>query len=67
MRTWTFDEINESMISFKGTLGASCIICGETVVLTEGEEMVLRSGYNIGNKVCDKCRQAVLYVREQMQ
>lgn len=47
-------------------LCASCIICGESVELTEMEEAQLRYGRYIHSKVCDKCKAAILYMREQM-
>lgn len=40
-------------------LATSCVICGESVKLTEYEAM----GKNIF-KVCDKCKQAVMKMRE---
>lgn len=43
-----------------------CIICGESVELTEMEEAQLRYGRCIHSKVCDKCKAAILYMREQM-
>ena len=45
------------------TLATSCIICGESVPLTMEEEMVSRNGYYIF-KVCDKCKEAVMKMRE---
>lgn len=44
-----------------------CIICGEGVELTEIEEAHLRHGYHIDSKICDKCRLAILYIRNQIQ
>lgn len=43
-----------------------CIICGESVLLTEEEEATLRYGHHIHSKVCDKCKAAILHMREQM-
>lgn len=45
----------------------SCIICGEAVELTPNEERSLRRGLNIDDKVCDKCREAILYMRKQAE
>lgn len=45
------------------TLCISCIICGESVRLTEEEQLRLSYGLNIQSKVCDKCKRAVLYIR----
>ena len=47
-------------------LGISCLVCGESVPLTEIEEIRFRHEMNIHSKICDKCRAAILYVREQM-
>jgi hypothetical protein len=45
----------------------SCLICGDPVPLTEMEESALRYGHHIHGKVCDKCKAAILYMREQME
>ena len=45
----------------------SCIICGESVELTQDEELMLKNGISVGPKVCEKCKQAVLHMREQME
>lgn len=47
-------------------LGISCLVCGEPVPLTEMEESRLRHGMSIHSKICDKCKAAVLHMREQM-
>ena len=49
------------------TLCSPCIICEESVELTEAEEIAARYGHFNGCKVCNKCKQAVMHVREQMQ
>jgi uncharacterized protein YlaI len=43
-----------------------CIICDESVELTEEEEMSLKYGNHVRSKVCDKCKEVILYMREQM-
>ena len=52
----------------KKGLGISmgCLICGETVELTDYEEMFALSGRSVV-KVCDKCKKAVLAVRAEME
>ena len=45
----------------------SCIICGEFVTLDEFEESRLLHGMHISSKVCDKCKQAILYTRKQIE
>lgn len=48
-------------------LAMPCLICGDSVMLTSREEMSLQYGRHIHSKVCDKCREAVLCMREQME
>ena len=43
-----------------------CIICDSPVELTDEEELRLERGHYIGRKVCDKCKQATMYVRKQL-
>ena len=44
-----------------------CIICGELVELTPNEELSLHRGFHIDSKVCDKCREAILHTRKQIE
>ena len=44
----------------------NCLICEETIVLTEYEEMLALSGRNV-TKICDKCKKAVLAVRAELE
>ena len=44
-----------------------CIICEEPVELTPNEELSLRHGFHIDSKVCDKCREAILHTRKQIE
>ena len=44
-----------------------CLICGEPTRLTESEIASLMYGEKIDAKVCDKCKEAILYVRKQMK
>ena len=44
-----------------------CLFCGEPVRLSEMEEARLDHGMYIHPKVCDKCKEAVLYIRIQLQ
>lgn len=44
-----------------------CMICGDLVELTPTEELSLQHGRTIGEKMCDKCKEAVLYARKQME
>jgi hypothetical protein len=44
-----------------------CMICDEYVPLTDIEEEMIRYGHrHIGNKICDKCKKAVLYIRSMV-
>lgn len=43
-----------------------CIICDSPVELTDEEKLRLERGHYIGRKVCDKCKQATMYVRKQL-
>lgn len=61
-KTITVDLSEQS----KSHLCTSCLICGESVPLTELEELQIRHGMNIHSKICDKCREAILYMRKQM-
>lgn len=47
-------------------LSIACLVCGEPVVLDEQEEMRLDYGLPIHSKICDKCKAAILYMREQV-
>lgn len=47
--------------------GVGCLICGETVPLTDNEVEMLRHNMHIHSKVCDKCKQAVLHIRKQLE
>lgn len=47
--------------------GTACIICGESVELTENEVILLKHGLSIHSKVCEKCKRAILYVRNQLE
>ena len=58
-------EVNLAMRG--GThLSIACLVCGEPVTLDEQEEMRLDYGLPIHSKICDKCKAAILYMREQM-
>jgi hypothetical protein len=44
-----------------------CIVCSESIPLTQEEEMSLRYGHSIHSQICDKCKQAILHIRKQME
>lgn len=45
------------------SLGKACIICGESVELSEEEILRLHHGHSIPDKVCNECRNAILRLR----
>ena len=49
----------------KPKIGVPCVICGEIVELTQIEESVSRNNTIV--KVCDKCKQAVMKMREHLK
>lgn len=53
--------------SVEPSIGTSCMICKETIVLTSEEQTLLQYGHSIHNKICDKCKRAILYIREQLK
>ena len=57
---------NSVLRNNKGRLGTPCIVCGETVQLTENEEMLVRRGHNIPSKMCDKCKNVILDIRKRI-
>lgn len=58
--------INTNIPEFaKASIDAECLICGQSVLLTGFEEMMARN-YSI-YKVCDKCKQAVMKMRETIE
>ena len=58
-------EVNLAMRG--GThLSIACLVCGEPVVLDEQEETRLDYGLPIHSKICDKCKEVILYMRERM-
>jgi len=51
----------------KPTYGVGCIICDESVQLTDEEVTAMQYGHHIHSKVCDKCKQAILHMRDCIQ
>lgn len=47
-------------------IGVSCMVCNEAVLLTKNEEFLLSHGRSVGSKICDKCKEAILHVRKQL-
>jgi hypothetical protein len=60
IKCMTTDTVNHNNRIYK--LCKPCIICGESVDLNELEESQLYR-----SKVCDKCKQAILYIRKQIE
>lgn len=58
--------VNNIADSLSHSLSTPCIICGEYVTLTENESIaVLRYNKSVPSKVCNKCKQAIFYIRKQ--
>ena len=43
-----------------------CIVCNESIILSEWDETIVRFGGHIHSRMCDKCKAAILHMREQM-
>ena len=56
--------VNKAVTSM---LCIGCLICGESVPLSVEEESTLMNGIKIGPKICDKCRNAILKMRENIE
>lgn len=48
-------------------LATHCIVCNGVIELTGIERLRLERGFSIESKVCDKCKAAILHIREQME
>lgn len=59
-------EIDSTMFG-KMCLCAPCIVCGESIPLDSWEASSLHYGHHIPSKICDQCKAAILYMREQME
>lgn len=53
--------------SIKDGIGVDCLICGEGIPLNENEKMDILHGGRIVIKICDKCKEAVLAMRREIQ
>ena len=48
-------------------LATNCLVCGASIYLTPEEEMTLRSGSSIHSKICDDCKNAIMYAKELLK
>jgi hypothetical protein len=55
-----------NIIKAQTQLCTNCLVCGEPVLLSQWEEIKLCHGGYIQGKICDKCKAAILYMREKM-
>lgn len=55
------------LVPLKPKYVIQCLICDETVELSETENSCLNYGLFINPKICDKCKQAILYARRMME
>ena len=60
--TVTIDQATYAKFSYS----MPCIVCGEPVELSTEEILSLEYGHSIHSKMCNKCKAAILYMREQM-
>lgn len=60
----SIDEVSRAM---NMNLSIGCLICDEPVLLTEMESSRLNHGLNIHSKICDKCKHAVLLLRNKIE
>lgn len=61
-KTTTINNLNKNC-----HFGIACLVCGESVPLTTDEEYAIRSGFHVNPKICDKCKEAILYVRKTIE
>ena len=47
-------------------LTIDCVVCGEKIKLSENDLRRIACGSPIAPKICDKCRNAILWARENM-
>ena len=47
--------------------GIPCMICDESVKLSDDEVKAMRYGYHTQPKICDKCKQAILHIRKKIE
>lgn len=60
----SIDEISKAM---KINLSIACLICDEPVALSEMEQSRLNYGLDIHSKICDRCKNAILYYRRKFE
>lgn len=44
-----------------------CLICGESILLTDNEVAQMKYGHPLREKICNRCREAVLFIRKSVQ
>ena len=62
----SIEEVNAAM-NIKCHICIPCLVCGEGVPLTEEEESWMLYGQHIHSKICNECRAAILYMRDQLE
>lgn len=58
-------EVN-AMMSKALHLCTPCIVCDEPIPVESCDEEAYVHGFYVHNKICDKCKAAILHMREQM-
>ena len=59
-------NVTAKLIKPQYTYSIQCIICEESVQLTDKEVELMHCGNRLPPKICDKCKKAILYMRSQM-
>lgn len=60
----TYISVDGKQLNYSYSI--SCLVCDEPVNLTEEEVMTLKYGHPIHSKMCNKCKQAILRMREEL-
>ena len=60
----SIDEVSKAM---QVNISIGCLICDESVELSEMERSRLNHGLDIHSKICDKCKNAILYYRRKFE
>ena len=55
--------MNFTEIYKNGNLAIGCMVCGESIPLSEYEEMRVLGGGMIPPKICDDCKNAILWAK----
>ena len=48
------------------SLCTHCLICGESIPVNKHDKDAFLRGFYVHNQICDKCKAAILYMRDHM-